>query len=389
MSNDKSFAVVDCETTIFQKGTPYANRNRLCYIGIRIGDISSTFTIDVGGRPYRGQLDQVVALLTGIERIVVFNGKFDLAWCHRYGIDLNDREIWDLQLGEFLLNHQQTPYPSLDDALLKYGLPPKDDTIEREYWSVGIDTDQIPEAPITKYLIQDLECEDALYRHQLEHFSSNLRVLHRLQCQDLLVLLDMERNGILFDFENMRREQSTLSQDLVRMDAAIRNFTDNWPSFNIDSGDHLSKLLYGGTISVDVAEPYEHTYKSGEKAGLTEIRNRWQKAEKTYPRLVEPLKGSELKKEDFYATDESTLLKLRQKQKGLIDALLKRSKIEKLLSTYLVGIPAHLEKYDWQDGIIHGTFNQCRAITGRLSSEKPNQQNFPSEITKFITSRFN
>ena len=318
----------------------------------------------------------------------MFNGKFDLAWCHRYGIDLSDREIWDVQLGEFLLNHQSTPYPSLDQALLKYGLEPKDPTIENEYWSVGIDTDAIPPNKILSYLSGDLEKTDAIYQLQLGLIHEDLRVLHKLQCMDLLVLLEMERNGILFDFGTMSVEKTRLQDELMGMDHTINNFAGNWPHFNPDSGDHLSQLLYGGTISVDIAEPYEHTYKSGSKAGTTETRNRWVVETKSYPRLVQPLQGSELKKPGFYSTEESTLLKLRPKCRELIDALLSRSKVEKLLSTYLVGIPKHLEKYDWQDGIIHGTINQCVAITGRLSATKPNQQNFPEEITKYIRTRY-
>lgn len=331
---------------------------------------------------------QVLDLLSGVERIVVFNGKFDLGWCHRYGIDLSDREIWDVQLGEFLLNHQSTPYPSLDDALCKYGLPPKDATVEREYWSVGIDTPDIPQPVMERYLCGDLEGTDAVYQRQLGLLTSNLRVLHRLQCQDLLVLLEMERNGIRFDFGTMLLDKEALQEQLVGMDHTIRHFADNWPHFNPDSGDHLSCLLYGGTISVDVAQPYEHTYKSGPKAGTTETRNRWVVETKSYPRLVQPLEGSELKKAGYYSTEESTLLKLRPRARELIDALLNRSKVEKLLSTYLVGIPKHLEKYDWKDGIIHGTINQCVAITGRLSATKPNQQNFPEEVTKYIRTRY-
>src|SRR3990167_3971608 len=107
-----SCAVLDVETTLFQKGNPYASRNRLCYVGILIGGVSRTFTIDVGGRAYLRELEDILALLDGVRRIVVFNGKFDLAWLFRYGIDLSDREIWDIQLGEFLDSYQATPYPS-------------------------------------------------------------------------------------------------------------------------------------------------------------------------------------------------------------------------------------------------------------------------------------
>ena len=145
--------------------------------------------------------------------------------------------------------------------------------------------------------------------------------------------------------------------------------------FNLDSPEHISALLYGGTIKVDISEPYETVVKSGRLAGTTIMRNRWHEETKEFPRLVEPIKGTEKKKEGVWATDEPTLLKL-PKPKKLISLLLERSELEKLLGTYYKGIPDLVQKMDWEDGLIHGQLNQCVARTGRLSASRPNQQNF-------------
>ena len=54
--------------------------------------------------------------------------------------------------------------------------------------------------------------------------------------------------------------------------------------------------------------------------------------------------------------------------------LLEHRKIQKLLSTYARKMPE-----DADDGIIHATFNQYGADTGRFSSSDPNLQNIPRD----------
>ena len=133
--------------------------------------------------------------------------------------------------------------------------------------------------------------------------------------------------------------------------------------------------------------PYAHTYLSGPKVGTTETRHRWETVTQSFPRLYEPIKGSELKKPGFWSTDEATLKTLKG-NKDLIKLLLKRAEMEKWLGTYLKGIPKKHREMDWPGDIVHGTFNQCGVITGRLSSSKPNLQNLDPRINEYIITRF-
>ncbi|WP_338979986.1 DNA polymerase I [Spiroplasma endosymbiont of Lasioglossum malachurum] len=58
-------------------------------------------------------------------------------------------------------------------------------------------------------------------------------------------------------------------------------------------------------------------------------------------------------------------------QHPIIDILLEYRKLQKLYSTYLLG----LQKYIFDDGKIHSIYNQVQTSTGRLSSIDPNMQN--------------
>jgi DNA polymerase-1 len=74
-----------------------------------------------------------------------------------------------------------------------------------------------------------------------------------------------------------------------------------------------------------------------------------------------------------YSTDAATLEKIRDQWPEFIDPLLRYRELEKLRSTYGVGLLESIAA----DGRIHATFNQMVARTGRLSSDAPNLHNIP------------
>lgn len=155
--------------------------------------------------------------------------------------------------------------------------------------------------------------------------------------------------------------------------------------FNFNSGDHLSAFLYGGVVKEDSKE-FIGFFKTGERKGQPKFKN--VVIEHHLPRLYEPLKGSEMKKAGNYAVDEGTLRKLKGK-KEVVNQLLELSKLEKLNGTYYKGLVKLREEMGWPVGILHGNFNQTTAATGRLSSSRPNLQNFASELQDIFISEYN
>lgn len=388
---NKKPIVLDVETTIFQNGNPYSNRNRLCLVGIRYGGRNFIWDIEYGLEPYADKLVEIQAVLSraSLDNALLcgFNCKFDLGWLKRYGIQIPKMELWDCQLAHFIQVNQSQSYPDLDGTLKFHGLPGKSDVVEREYWSKGIDTPEIPPEVLLAYLEGDLEGTEALYAAQIQVIPRTKRSLLKLHNQDLLVLLDMEFNGLLFDFDTIQIESERTKSRIKELESELSEYTGNWPHFNFDSGSHLSCLIYGGTITAKIAVPYEHTYKTGTLRGTTATRHKHIIENKTYSRLCAPLQRTELKKAGLWSTDEQILRQLKG-NKRLINLLLERSELVKLVETYYEGIKTKYEEMDWTDNIVHGQFNQVVARTGRLSSSNPNLQNMPEIINQYIISRF-
>ena len=378
--------VIDVETTIFQKGDPFSEQNSLSYIGILRDDVSNLYDIEYSNSPYGSNLLAVDKYCTK-SLLIGFNIKFDLHWLKRYGIDFSSCKVWDCQLVHFILTNQQFPYPSLNSVAAYYGIESKLDVVYEEYWSKGIDTPDIPSDILEEYLMQDLRVTKLIYERQKDSLAKESKALQNLIAvhnMDLMVLEEMESNGIVFDESKCLELAVELEEEIKTIDVRLASFV-SIDGFNFNSGDHLSSLLYGGTLNFPRKEVIG-VYKTGERKGQEKLG--WVDHLHTFPRLAEPIKGSELKKEGFYATDEATLKRLKGSKK-LIDMLLTRSELEKRRVTYYAGLPKLREEHGWKTNTLHGQLNQCVARTGRLSSSRPNMQNFDGQIKNLFYSRYN
>ena len=381
--------VLDVETTISNKGNPFDETNKLCYVGL-LGSTPRTISIEYGDEPYRHKLDEIQKEIDESEILVGFNIKFDLHWLRKYGINFVGKRIWDCQLVHFILTGQQYPYPSLNGVSAYYDLGSKLDVVATEYWGNKIDTPNIPKDILEEYLIGDLQLTQKVYEKQMEKFAVSTKPMQRLislHNQDLIILQEMEFNGLLFDENSSNRLAKELVDQIEIIDKILFEYHE-LVEFNPNSTEHVSSLLYGGTIKVRRREVIG-VFKTGTRMG--QQKERWVEHEITFPRLINPIKGSELAKEGFFSTDDQTLksLKTRNKYgKDLVEVLVTRATLEKRLSTYYKGLVDLRKEMNWHEGRLHGQLNQCVARTGRLSSSKPNLQNFDGEIKTLFGSRY-
>lgn len=379
--NTLSPLVFDNETTITNKGNPYTKENKLCYVGTFDGQeyVLANILRDPTSMPYNSFVQR---------HLVAFNAKFDLAWLKRYNVDFSSCTLHDCQLAHFLLTGQKSSYPSLNDVCEYYELGSKLDIVKLEYWDKGVDTDNIPPEILEEYLTQDLKLTWEVYQKQMKDFEKNpqLYKLFQLQCEDLFTLLEMEWNGIVVDIDSCNKEAELCEGKIKEIEKNLAEYHPDVP-VNYSSGDDVSALLYGGTITHETRFVVG-VYKSGIKEG--QPRHKIVKYEFKLPGYFKPVKGSELKKEGYYSVDEATLSQLKgnAKSKKLLDLLSERSKLEKLRGTYYVGIPAKMKEINSFDGLLHGQFNQVVAKTGRLSSSQPNLQNTPPELNLLLISRY-
>lgn len=371
---------VDVESTTSNKGNPYDLTNKLVTIQIKVNDDEPIVL-------FKEDFNRALPILASASCIVGFNLKFDLAWLRRE-LGFVPTCVWDCQLAEFMFSNQTWLYPDLNTTCDRYMVGHKLDQVA-SYWAQGIDTDAIPRDVLSEYGAQDVNLTYQVFQRQVQRFSgddSSLFRLFRLHCNDQIVLSEMEFNGICYDSEASLSRAESLDAQMAELERKLAEFS-NGVAINFNSGYHKSCLLYGGNIEETVRVPIGE-YKSGKKVG--ETRYKLIKKVHELPRLVEPLKKSELAKDGYWSTDESTLLSLKPNKtvKRVIEWLLERSKLAKLKSTYLLGLPETIANYNWRPKMLYSTLNQCVAVTGRLSSSKPNQQNFPKEAKQFCITRY-
>jgi DNA polymerase I-like protein with 3'-5' exonuclease and polymerase domains len=304
-------------------------------------------------------------------------------WWRHWGINFENKRIWDCQLAEFLINNQIGAMPSLNECLEKYGIELKYDVVKEEYWKKGKNTDEVPWDILSTYAMGDVTKTYQLYLKQRELLSPIKQRLLMLQCQDLLILQEMEWNGLKFDSNLCGERASEISKKIATITAELNSVYPDVP-INFNSSHQLSAFLYGGVIK---EEQKEHIgfFKTGPKTGLPRYRN--VEVLHQLPRLYTPLAGSEMATEGIYSTDESTLKKIKGRRK-VADMLLELAKLSKLNETYYDGLPLLNQTMNWEKDMLHGQFNQCVAVTGRLSSSAPNLQNFASELQDVFITRY-
>ena len=369
-----SYLVIDSENTTWSKGDPHDQRNK---------NVCWSYKYDGAPAACTSSTEDIERVVSRATCIVGFHLAYDLEWLWKAGIKTEGKKFFCCQVAEFVLNSYTTPYPSLNDVAQKYLNRQKLDVVEKEYWDKGINTDQIPWDILAEYALRDVELTEAVYLKQLELIPASKQKLISLKMQDMAVLAEMRSAGMKYNREYAEQQAKRIREEIHEIQQRL-NLLHNIPTFNWASGDHLSALLYGGEIIEKKRIPVGK-YMTGAKVG--ETRYRIDEIVHSLPRLYKPIRGSELKKQGVWATDEDALRKMDDGTE-LISGILKLRELSKLCGTYYEGIPELARSCFWNSSFLYGNFNQCVAATGRLSSSKPNLQNISGDALKMFVSRF-
>ncbi len=385
--------VFDFETSTHNRGNPFDSRNfAVSYSTYWEGRVLQHVRYD--DITFKDTLNNAVkhaSLLIGC------NLKFDLHWTANLGIQLPvGVRIWDCQLAEFVLSGQTHPFASLNELAELYGFPTKLDQVA-DYWDKGISTEDIPKEVLEEYNNYDVELTWKVYQAQQTdaRMTPALRKLIMLQGLDLLVLQQMEYNGLKYDIKASEEAATKLSLELLDIDQRLDRYSNG---INYNSGDQLSCFLFGGTFEQEIRTPETRIYKSGPRKGTEYVADKIERRSITLPGYFKPDPSTELKKTKgvkdvttrLYSTSADVLQQLKASakvQKDILALLSRRSYIEKLVGTYLKALPELIAEKHWGE-YLHGQYNQCVARTGRLSSSQPNLQNTPGEVDQFIVTRY-
>ena len=365
---------------------PFDSRNRAVYLSCFDGQRNNSFWFN---HTERDHCSGIEGFDSDYNFYVAFNAKFDMHWLRREtGKQLPLGSVWCCQVAENVLTRQTNKMPSLNDALKRYNLKQKLDIVKTEYWDKGIDTDIIPHDILSEY--GDWDAKQTYHLAELQIAEAKERGMYatiHMSCCDLIVLAEMEWNGMVYDVDKSNQLARKTEEQIRNIDLELRDMVaDNMGIVSFDSPYNISAVLFGGVVKY--TEPYVHVFKNGK----SKVRKR--PLERLFERIIDPPEQAKLPSTDCYystSTDVMNLLckqKLSKFQRQIINLLLERSKLEQLRGTYYVGIPKLFTEMGWENGTIHHTLNQTIAVTGRLSSSKPNLQNQSEDSKQCFISRF-
>ena len=387
--------------------------------------------------------------------MVGFNIKFDILHAiARDEVNLNawmewivgGGQIWDCQLAEYLLDGMlpESQMLSLDETAPRYGGVLKVDEV-KAMWEAGINTPDIPDDLMLKYLPGDLDNTEKTFVGQLKRAreAGQTKSL-MLNMGSLVYTIEAERNGMKIDLELGLKLAEELAAEIEELRGRLEGYipADLPFKFSWTSRHHQSALIFGGAIKYEVDEPifdddmqpvYYQTkskeyvladgtttadmlhpdilyYKSGKNQGQAKTREvtrpdiaRGQKTRKadryySFPGVTKPIDDWKTSTEGVYSVSGEVIEALGNRDIPFLKDLARNAALVKDLGTYFITTdPKTGEKKGMltlvqKDGLIHGSINHTSTVTGRFSSSNPNLQNLSgkgkSKVKSVFISRF-
>lgn len=261
------------------------------------------------------------------------NIKYDIIILSRYGIDLKG-PLFDTMLAHYLIDPDtRHGMDILAETYLNYTTVPITDLIGAKGKKQGnmrhVELDKVKE-----YAAEDADITWQLYQtfEPLLKETSTEELAQEVEFPLVYVLAEVEKNGVKVDENTLKAFSKSLEHDISILETRI--YDKAGVTFNIASPKQLGEVLFD-KLQLDP------------------------KAKKT--------------KTGQYKTGEDILLALANKS-DIVQDILDFRQYQKLKSTYVDALPSLINK---NTGLIHTSYNQAVAATGRLSSTNPNLQNIP------------
>lgn len=261
------------------------------------------------------------------------NLKYDILLLSRYGVDVKG-EFFDTMLAHYLIDPDtRHNMDYLSETYLNYTPVSITELIGTKGQNQGNMRD------VDVELVKEYACEDADITLQLKNKlaplleeTSTLDLAQKVEFPLLKVLAEVERNGVKIDVDTLHQFSTEIERDVKVLEQQI--YEKAGVTFNIASPKQLGEVLFD-KLQLDP------------------------KAKKT--------------KTGQYKTGEDVLLALANKS-DIVQDILDFRQLQKLKSTYVDALPNLINP---NTGLIHTSYNQAVAATGRLSSTNPNLQNIP------------
>jgi len=433
---------VDVETSWQKTDTggydpsPFHPDNILVSVGIN----DEYYFTNHSERVDEGCYHKIQSILDKTTLLIGHNIKFDLMWLLESGFKYTGR-VYDTMLGEYILNRGIRKSLTLEMSCRRRKIGSKDSAI-KEWTDRGIPFQDIPVDVVEEYGRIDVAITRKLFDSQMDDLkmakNKGLLMTLKMMNEFLVVLSDMERNGININLEELhsvekeyRAEFAYLKQKIDKI--VYKQMGDT--KINLSSPEQLSWLIYSKKPK-DKKE-WAKIFNVGIDKSTGKNKRRPQYSRQQFRNLVSDntevihrtvaqqchtCKGKgvikKVKKdgspyknytkcpdcdgegylytpmakvagfrqvprsvydiaESGFRTDRITLNKIAAEAEGEFKDFIDAIVRHNAVDTYLNTFVEGLKNFTNEKGFLHPKFMQAITATGRLSSRDPNFQNQP------------
>ena len=435
-------STVDVETS-YQKTEhggmdplPFNPQNILVSVGIN----DEYYFTNHSERIDEGCYYKIQAILDQTTLLVGHNIKFDLTWLLEAGFKYKGR-VYDTMLGEYVLNRGIRKSLTLEMCCRRRKIGSKDDRI-KEFMDRGVSFENIPKDIVEEYGRMDVQITRKLFDSQMEDLKleKNRGLLRTIKMMNefLIVLTDMERNGIHINLDTLqsvekqyRAEFAYLRQRIDKIvyekmgDTKINLASPEQLSWVIYSKKPKSKEIWSKLFNIGIDK---HTGKNKRRPQFSRIKFRElvrSNTEMLYKTTAEQCGGCQgkgvIKKikvdgtpykkyskcsvcdgdgfnysrlakvagfnqrprsvydiaEAGFRTDRITLSKIVGEAEGELKEFIDAIIRHNAIDTYLNTFVNGIKSFTNESSLLHPKFMQAVTATARLSSRDPNFQNQP------------
>ena len=239
-----NYVVIDFETTVLEKGSPYVPENKVVCSSWRYGKDHPDYTpqtqVHIGNE---FQQQRLVDAINKADFFVAHNTKFEYGWLERCGLDLDAALGFCTQLAEYVLlsNRSNPQMLSLEKCLIRRRMPQKK-SLGKALLTISMCPSQWPRRWLVPYSAQDVDAGEALFLDQRKTLikRDQLKTLFT-RCLLTPVLVDIEGVGMHIDESRVRPIHADYTARLAELDAEIAILTNG---ANPMSPKQMIKVLY-------------------------------------------------------------------------------------------------------------------------------------------------
>lgn len=277
------------------------------------------------------EMSELVDAIEAADFVVAQNGKFDLKWLKRAGIDLYKIVLYDTLIAEYCINGNQTKPLDLDTLAKKYLGAGKEHFINI-LMKKHVCPSEMPKSMLVSRCNDDIKQTRDIFLLQRKIIKdTGLLGCVYTRCVFTPPLTDIESYGVCLDAEAVRKQHTASAIELAKISAEIDEFTEGR---NPASYPQMKEFIY------DVLK-FKPLYK-----------------------------GMGKNKEPTYGTDNDTILTLKattKKQREFQALKLEWSKWNAQVTKTLDYFKGVVDEKNPEGDIVYANFNQTTTKTHRLS----------------------